>query len=109
MKTRNLLISMSVAVLATINVMAADALLSPHAKDNQTAISGTNTDPNSTAANLVTVAPRVLDNQIKTVAGKSNDVNPASKCARYMTASPKAIGECASHPGAPMSCCSVAT
>src|SRR5690242_5477843 len=108
MKTRNLLITLSVAILATLNVMAADALLSPRARDNQPrTVSGVNTDPNL-AIRDNSASPRVLDNQIKTVAGKSDDVSPSMKCTRNMTGTPKEIGACADHPGAPMSCCSVA-
>jgi hypothetical protein len=108
MKTRNLLITLSVAALAAVNVMAADAVLSPRAKDNQSKIvSGTNTDPNHTTQALVATSPRLLDNQIKIVAGQNSDVNIAMQCTR-MAGTPKMIGACAEHPGAAMSCCSVA-
>jgi hypothetical protein len=109
MKTRKLLITLSVTVLATVNVFAADALLSPRAAENQIKIvPATNTDPNLTAAWSSSASPRVLDNEIKTVAGKSTAVTPSFNCARYMSGTPKAIGACADHPGAPMPCCPVA-
>src|ERR1022692_4628205 len=99
--------SLALAVM-TLNV-SGEALLSPRAKDNQIKIvKGTDSSPNTVTQNRnVTASPRTLDNQIKTVAGTSNDAN-AMACSRQMVASPKAIGECASHPGAAMSCCSVA-
>lgn len=106
MKTRNLLITLSVAALATINVMAADALLSPRAADNQIKIaSGSNNDPNLAVAGLNSASPRLLDNQVKTVAGKDTGAAPMS-CAKQMAGTPKTIGVCAEHPGATMSCCS---
>jgi hypothetical protein len=109
MKTRNLLITLSVAALATVNIMAADAVLSPRAAENQIKIlRSTNTDPNLTASRLASASPRALDNQVKTVAGKSDAVSPSLNCVRYMSGTPKAISACADHPGAAMPCCSVA-
>lgn len=109
MKTRNLLITLSVAALATINVMASDAFLSPRAAESQIKILSTaNTDPNLTATGVTSVSPRLLENQTKTVAGKSDAMTPSLMCARQMGGTPKMIGACADHPGAPMSCCSVA-
>jgi hypothetical protein len=109
MKTHNLLITLSVAALAAVNVMATEALLSPRASEQQIRIApGTNNDPNLAAARPTSVSPRVLDNQVKTVASKSDPVTPALDCARHMTGSPKIISACADHPGAPMPCCSVA-
>jgi hypothetical protein len=98
-----------VAALATINVMASDALLSPRAAENQIKIiSSVNSDPNLAATGLTAASPRALDNQLKTVAGKSAAVSPSLQCARQMAGTPKTISACADHPGAPMSCCSVA-
>ena len=109
MKTRNLLITLSVTALATINVLASDALLSPRAAENQIKISSaTNNDPNLAAARWNSASPRVLDNRIKTVAGNSSGVSPSLECVRYMSGTPKIISACADHPGAPMPCCSVA-
>ena len=109
MKTRNLLITLSVAALATVNVLASDALLSPRAAENQIRIvPSTNIDPNLTAAQLTSASPRVIDNQSKTVAGKSTTVTPSLQCTHYMAGTPKTISACADHPGAPMSCCAVA-
>ncbi|HEX4264793.1 MAG TPA: hypothetical protein VH597_10680 [Verrucomicrobiae bacterium] len=109
MKTRNLLITLSVAALATVNVMAADAVLSPRAAENQVKIlPSTNTDPNLTASRLASTSPRALDNQVKIVAGKSDAVSPSLNCARRMSGTPKAISACANHSGVAMPCCSVA-
>ena len=109
MKTRNLLITLGVASLATVNLLAADTYLSPRATDNQIkVIAGTNTDPNFTAAAPRAVSPRFAENQIKTVVGTEKAVSPALVCAQRMTGSPKAVAACAEHPGAPMPCCTVA-
>ena len=109
MKTRNLIITLSVTVLAAVNVMAADALLSPRAADQQIKTAAApNNDPNLAAIHLSPSSPRATDNQIKTVAGKDDAVTPSLKCARYMNGTPKAISGCADHPGASMPCCSVA-
>jgi hypothetical protein len=100
MKTRNLLIALSVTAMATLNVFASEALLSPRATDHQSKImSGVNADPNLAAPGLVSVSPRVIDSQMK---------SPSAVCVRRMAGTPKMIGQCADHPGAPMSCCSVA-
>lgn len=106
MKTRNLLIALSVAALASTNLLAADAVLSPRAADNQVkTVRGYNSDPDLTPG-LTSQSPRLADSQIKTVAGKSDAETPSAVCAKHMSGSPKQIGECAAHPGAPMSCCS---
>jgi hypothetical protein len=109
MKTPHLLITLGVAAFATLNVMAADALLSPRAADNQIKIvAGVNNDPNLTATGLASASPRLIDNRVTTVAGASTAVSPSLTCTRKMAGTPKMIGACAEHPGAPMSCCSVA-
>ena len=109
MKARNLLTILSVAALTTVNVMAADVLLTPHASAAQTRIAATSTvDPNLAAPGLMSASPRILDSKVKTVAGKSDTVTPSMQCTRHMAGTPKSIGACADHPGAPMSCCSVA-
>ena len=109
MKTRNLLLTLTVTALASFNVMAVDALLSPRASEHQSKIvSAVNMDPNLAAPGLASASPRLLDNQSKTVAGKSTGESPSAVCVRRMAGSPKMIGLCADHPGAPMSCCSVA-
>lgn len=109
MKTRNLIITLTVAAMATANIMASEALLSPRASEQQSKIvSGVNTDPNLAAPGLVSTSPRLVDNQSKTVAGKSTGESPSAVCVRRMAGSPKMISACADHPGAPMSCCSVA-
>jgi hypothetical protein len=109
MKTRNLLIALSVAAMATVNVLASDAILSPRASDHQSKIvSGVNSDPNLAAPGLASTSPRLVDHQTKTVSGVSTGESPSMTCTRRMSGSPKMIGQCADHPGAPMSCCSVA-
>jgi hypothetical protein len=109
MKTYNLLFTLGVAALATVNVMAADALLSPRAAEQQIRIvPGTSQDPNLAAARPTAVSPRVLDNQTRTASGKNDPVTPGLVCTRNMTGTPKEISACADHPGAPMPCCSVA-
>jgi hypothetical protein len=107
MKTRKFVIILSVATLAALNVIAADAVLSPRAADNQTRKNaGFNNDPNFTATGPTAVTPRVVDNQIKTVAGKSDKVTPSTTFTRKKNGSPKSIGACADQPGSSMSCCS---
>jgi len=109
MKTRSLFITIGVAALATVNVLAADVALSPRASDRQThIISGTNNDPNLATANGAPISPRLLDRRAKTVAGEDKTVSPSLMCTRMMTGSPKQISACADHPGAPMACCAVA-
>ena len=105
MKIRTLVITLSVAAMATVNVMAG-GILSPHAADNQTkAVNGYNSDPSLTANGLPSAPPHVVDGQTKTVPGKSKEVNPSIARARHASGSPKMIGECASQPGDTMSCC----
>ena len=107
------LIPLTVATLAlsvmTSNLFAGDTLLSPRARATQiTTVAGTDNSPNTVTQNRnVTVSPRSLANQSKSVIGTGNDADTL-KCSRMMTASPKVIGECASHPSAPMPCCAVA-
>ena len=109
MNTRNLLTTLGVAALATINVMASDALLSPRGSEQQSKfVSGVNTDPNLAVTGLSAVSPRFVDNQNKTVAGMSTGTSASAICVRRMAGSPKIVSACADHPGAPMSCCSVA-
>jgi len=108
MKTRNLLIALTVTAMAAANVMAADVLLSPRAAAQSKTVAGPNNDPNLAAPGLSSLSPRLLGNQSKTVSGKSTEVTPASQCTRRMSGTPKMIGQCADHPGAAMSCCSVA-
>jgi hypothetical protein len=109
MKIRNFVITLGVAICATLNVMATDALLSPRAADNQPkAVSGFNADPNLAAPGPISAPPRVLDHQTKTVSSKSTAVTPSSQCVRRMNGTPKMIGQCAEHASAAMSCCSVA-
>lgn len=109
MNTRNLLITVGVAAVATVNLMAADVALSPRAADHQTkTIAGTNNDPNLAAGRSISISPRSLDRQVRTVAGTDTTVSPSLMCVRTMTGSPKDISACADHPGAPMPCCSVA-
>jgi hypothetical protein len=109
MKTRNLLITFSVAALATVNVMAADAFLSPRVAEMQIKIvQTTDNSPNLAAARPNSVSPRLLDNRIKTVSGQSTGASPSLTCVRNMAGTPKEISACADHPGLPMPCCTVA-
>jgi small ligand-binding sensory domain FIST len=107
------LIPLTIASLAlaamTINISAAEVLHSPRASDLQIrTVPGVDKSPNTVTLNRNVIAsPRTIDNQIKTVKGTSNDADTLA-CSRQMLASPKAIGECASHPGAAMTCCTVA-
>lgn len=105
MKTRNTLIILSVAVMATVNVLAAETLNSPKASAQTKIVSGYNTDPNLTATGLQSAPPRVVESKTKTVAGKSTEVTPSLVCTRRMAGSPKMVGACAEHPGNAMSCC----
>lgn len=108
MKTRKLLITLSVAALATVNALSADALLSPRAADHQVKIQPVSNDDPILTSGLASSSPRLLDNQTKTVAGKSATVTPSLQCTRHMSGTPKDISSCADHPGASMPCCSVA-
>lgn len=109
MKARTLLAVLSVAALATFNVVATDALLTPHAAAMQTkTVPTSTTDPNLAARGLASMSPRLLESQTKTVAGKSDTESSSLQCTRRMAGTPKAISACAEHPGAPMPCCSVA-
>ena len=106
MKTRNLLIAVGVAAMATMNSLAVDALLSPKASAPAKTVSGYNADPNLAATGLQSAPPRVVDSKSKTVPGKSNEVTPSLVCARRMSGSPKMIGACAEHAAdTSMSCC----
>jgi hypothetical protein len=108
MKTRILLTTVGAAALAaiTLNVSAGTGLLSPRAQDNQIKVA-----PGITAAQPApaaqTVSPRVLGNQITTVASVANDVNPVMECHK-MIASPKAIQACAANPAGMSGCCKAA-
>lgn len=109
MNTRNLFITLGVAVMATVNVMAAEVALSPRASDHQAKIvSGTNTDPDLTAAVPRAISPRLAENRIKIVDGKDTTVSPSFLCVQRMSGTPKMVSACADHPGAAMPCCSVA-
>ena len=96
MKTRSLLTLGAAAFAAiTLNVAAADALLSPRAAGNQIQrAAGTANDVKLVSTTGITASPRALANQTKTVADASEEVNPAIICAKTMTASPKAIQAC---------------
>jgi len=110
MKTRNLLIALSVVAMTTVNALAVETLLSPKAVGQSKAVSGYNADPNLAATGLQSAPPRVVDSKTKTVAGKSTEVTPSLVCARRMSGSPKMIGECAEHAtDTTMSCCAPAT
>jgi curli biogenesis system outer membrane secretion channel CsgG len=42
------------------------------------------------------LSPRAKDNQTKLASGTANDSNPALACRKAMTGSPKAVAECSS-------------
>jgi hypothetical protein len=110
MKTRNLLTLAGIAlVAAALNVSAGDAL-SPRAKENQIkAIKGTDASSTLVAPSQnLAATPRSVESRINTVAATGKDADPMV-CTRHMTANPKEVAECASHPGAAMPCCAVAT
>ncbi|HEU6448378.1 MAG TPA: hypothetical protein VFV23_08080 [Verrucomicrobiae bacterium] len=104
MKIRNLLIALgTAAVLGSLNLTAADALMSPRATGNE--IKHIATTDNAVSVKLnAAVSPRLAGNASKTAAAASNGT--ATTCNK-MDGSPKMIAECASHPGAPMACCTV--
>jgi len=93
----------------TINVTAAEALFSPRAAGNQiTRVAGVNNDANFVKLDAyATPAPRAAGNRVAKVAGTNNGATAAT-CGN-MAGTPKAIAECASHPGAPIPCCAVAS
>ncbi len=102
MKTRILLLGAAITAF-TFSTFASDALLTPRQMDNQPKyVASSANDPDLMAASRSTLlSPRAFGNQIKTVTDVANDTNPALACAKNMTASPKAISECASHPTMP--------
>ena len=52
-------------------------------------------------SNSARLTPRGQDNQIKVIQGVTTEQNPALACSKTMTASPKAVAECASHANMP--------
>ncbi|HZT22685.1 MAG TPA: hypothetical protein VFB55_07235 [Verrucomicrobiae bacterium] len=109
MKTRNLILTLGVTglVASTLSVAAGGALLSPRAAGNQIKIvSGTAHEAHSTGPAVAAVSPRAAGNSIKVVTGLNDRVNPATLCAKRMTASPKVVQACAANP-ANMPCCGV--
>jgi hypothetical protein len=108
MKTRNLLIALSVAALTSVNALAVETLLSPKVAGQTKTVSGYNTDPNLAATGLKSAPPRVVDSKAKTVPGKSLEVTPSLTCSRKMSGSPKMIGACTTSSADNMSCCAPA-
>jgi|SRR5712671_1920495 len=101
MKTKILILGAVVTAFAFTS-FAADALLTPRQMDNQPKVFVSSAaTPSITVAYVASgtalLSPRATDNQSKIAQGVANDSNPALACARAMTASPKAISECASH------------
>lgn len=108
MKIRNLL-NIGAATLAAIalNAAAADALLSPRAVGNQIKhVSGTANEAKPIGSVTASVPPRAAGNQLTKVTGTNNGVNPATLCARHMTAGSNATQTCAANL-ANMPCCCV--
>ncbi len=99
MKTRNLLITLGAAAFAaiTINATASAPAFAPRRRQPDQAGLWHRQRREPVGANTATVSPRAVSNQIKTVAGTSNDVNPAIACAKNMNGTPKAVSECLSH------------
>ncbi len=114
MKTRNMFLTVGAVILAvtSLNTFAASPLLTPRAAGNQVKHVTMTDAPTVTItyvdAPTALLTPRAASNQTKTVKGVDNSVNPSLRCSRDMMGSPKAIAECASHPGAPMPCCNPA-
>ena len=107
MKIHTLVIALSVATLAAVNVISSDVMLSPRAADNRVSkTTGFNNDPNFTGNGPTAVVPHIADTQNKTVAGKSDKATPSTTFTGRKNGSPKAIGACADQPGSAMSCCS---
>jgi hypothetical protein len=102
MKTKILLLGAVVAAFS-FSTFAADALLSPRAKENQIKVVSSSTEiPATTIAYVDSTSPALLSpraqgNQIKVVKGVFNDRNPYLECRNTMTGSPKAVTECSSH------------
>ena len=114
MKTQ-ILLALGTVVLAAaaFHLNASDALFSPRGTGNQIKFAKSSADAPTTTivyvdSNPGLLSPRAQGNQIRVVAGVHNDVNPALVCQKSMIGSPRAIAECASHPGAPMPCCNLA-
>jgi hypothetical protein len=106
MNIRTLVITLGVAAMATMNIMAG-TVLSPRAVGNQSQIvPGYNSDPNIAATGLKSVPPRVVGSQSKTVPGKNTQATSTTTCVRHMSGSPKMIGACTEHSCDSMSCCS---
>ena len=104
MNTRTFVITLGVAAMATLNVMAG-TVLSPHAADNQSKIiPGYNSDPNIAVTGLQSAPPHVVDSRSKTAPGKT-EAAPSLHCARHMPGSPKMIGACTQQSAGGMSCC----
>ena len=101
MKTKILMLGAVVTAFAFTS-FAADGLLTPRQMDNQPKVFVSSTATPSTTIAYVApstglLSPRAQGNQGKIVAGVVNDSNPALACRDGMTASPKAVSECAAH------------
>ncbi len=106
MNTKSLVIVGAVVAAFALNSLATEPLLTPRQKDiqihvvpNQVTTAGINVVYLNDSSALLT--PRAKDTQIKVVQGIDSDVNPALLCRANMTASPRAIAECASHANMP--------
>jgi hypothetical protein len=99
MKTKVLLLG-AVVTAFTFTTFAADALLSPRAKENQIKVVSSSTETPVTtiayvdSASPALLSPRAQANQIKVVKGVFNDRNPYLECRNTMTGSPKAVQAC---------------
>ena len=107
MKTRNLLLTLSAAALTAVAFNTSAELFSPRAAGNQiTTVATTANDPDLVAVDQgLATSPRASANAITTVAGTAKEINPATKCSRNITASPKSIQACAANNAGAMPCC----
>lgn len=93
--------------VTTVNLTAADALLSPRAAGNVIQhVAGVNNGINGQADATVALSPRAAASQINNAPIVPNDVNLALMCRQVMTASPRAINACQANPAMP--CCTPA-
>lgn len=104
MKTKTLILTIGAVALTaiTFNASATEPLLSPRAAGNVIKHVATPADaPTVTVvyndSNPAFLSPRARGNEIRTVKGVDNDVNPALMCQKTMIGSPKAVAECSSH------------
>jgi len=105
MKTRNLIITLSVATLATMNIAATAAIFSPRAADNRPKIvPGVNNDPDLTATGMPAESPRLMDDQAKPAPTETKQAPAMTR--EHRVGTPKMMDQCTEHADGSMSCCS---